>query len=233
MNYPNDVPNPDFTEEPGRRGGRRPHVHGRHHAAAFAAFGMMGPGFGPGQFGGPFGHGGAFGPGGPFGPGGGRGAGRRGHVRTSILALLAEAPLNGYQIMQALAERTAGAWKPSPGTVYPTLAQLEDEGLIEAFDNAGQKAYRLTEAGQQAADAIDEKPWEMLNERLGGFNPQQVKALWTEWGATAGALKEFSRSATPAQLETATKLVADTRRKLYGLLATEDTDDVHNGDDLR
>jgi DNA-binding PadR family transcriptional regulator len=169
----------------------------------------------------------------------GRGAGRRGHVRTSILALLTEAPLNGYQIMQALAERTAGAWKPSPGTVYPTLAQLEDEGLIEAFDNGGQKAYRLTEAGQQAAEGIETKPWEMLNERLGGLNPQLVRALWAEWGATAGALKEFSRNATPAQLESATRFVAETRRKLYGLLAEDAADgpdsagDVHNGDDLR
>ena len=59
-----------------------------------------------------------------------RGRGRRGHVRTSILALLAEQPLNGYQIMQTLAERTDGAWKPSPGAVYPALSQLEDEGLI-------------------------------------------------------------------------------------------------------
>lgn len=220
-------------DEPDR--GRRHDFGGRrgHRAAAFA-LGMVGPGMvGPGQFGGP------FGPGGPFGSGGpGRRAGR-GQVRTSILALLAEAPLNGYQIMQSLAERTAGAWRPSPGTVYPTLSQLEDEGLIEAFDNDGQKAYRLTETGRQAADRIEQKPWDAVNEQLGGCNPHQVGSLWTEYGAMGGALKEFTRGATPGQLETATRLLTATRRKLYGLLAADDAGDppvggdVHNGDDLR
>jgi DNA-binding PadR family transcriptional regulator len=161
----------------------------------------------------------------------GRG-GRRGHVRSAILALLADEPLNGYQIMQSLAERTQGAWKPSPGAVYPALAQLEDEGLIEAFDNEGQKAFRLTDAGREAADQVETKPWEMVNEAMAGWGPDQVKVLWKEFTTLAGALKELSRNGSSAQVEAATKLLAETRRKLYGLLAT-DEDDVHNGDDLR
>ena len=127
----------------GSRGGRRGPGRGREG-------GFPGPG-GPGGFGPGFGHGfgpGGFGPGfgpGGFGPGfGPRGRSRRGHVRQSILALLADQPRNGYQIMQALAERTQGMWRPSPGAVYPALSQLEDEGLIESFDNEGQKAFRLT-----------------------------------------------------------------------------------------
>lgn len=93
----------------------------------------------------------------PFGPGGpfqgarirSRRAGRvrRGDVRLAILALLLQEPLNGYQIIQKVSERTDGAWRPSPGAVYPALSQLEDECLVEAFDNDGQKAFRLTEAG--------------------------------------------------------------------------------------
>lgn len=234
MNNLNDTPDPEQLDGPERRRHHHPRGHHGHQAAAIGMFGMMAPGFGPGP-GGPFGAGGPFGPGGPMHGGRGRGrGGRRGHVRTSILALLAEAPLNGYQIMQQLAERTGGAWKPSPGTVYPTLSQLEDEGLIEAFENDGQKAYRLTEAGRQSADGIEQTPWDLVNERLGGFNPDRMKALWTEFGLTAGALKEFSRAATPDQVDAATKLVAETRRKLYGLLAAAGDDvPTQNPDDLR
>ncbi len=234
MNDPHEAPHPEPFDGPNHPGCRRIHTRRHGRAAAIAMLGMAGPGFGPGQFGGPFGPGGPFRPGGPMHGGHGRGGARRGHVRTSILALLAETQLNGYQIMQTLAERTGGAWKPSPGTVYPTLSQLEDEGLIESFDNNGQKAFQLTDAGRKAAEGIEQKPWDLINEHLGGFNPQLVKALWSQWDATAGALNEFSRTASPAQLQTATKLIADTRRALYGLLAEDaGADAVPNSDDLR
>ena len=172
--------------------------------------------------------------GGPMGAGP-RGRGRRGHVRFSILALLAEEPRNGYQIMQTLGERTNGVWKPSPGAVYPALAQLEDEGLIESFDNEGQKAYRLTEAGQAAAADVQTKPWDMVNDALAGSQPDAVKGLWKEFASLAGAAKELTRNGNAQQLEAATRLVADARRKVYGLLAADDDDagDVHNGEDLR
>jgi DNA-binding PadR family transcriptional regulator len=162
------------------------------------------------------------------------GRGRRGHVRNSILALLTEAPLNGYQIMQTLADRTEGAWKPSPGAVYPALSQLEDEGLIEAFDNSGQKAFRLTEAGNQAAATIETKPWEVVNAAVAGLAPDQFRALWREYEALAGAAKELGRNGNTKQLEDATALLADTRRKFYGLLATGDSgEDLPHPDDLR
>jgi len=226
---------------------------GRHRGRARRRdrFSYDGPGgFGPGMFGpsGAFGPGGAFGPSGPFGPGGpmgpngplgpagpmgprGRGRGRRGHVRTSILALLGEGPLNGYQIMQTLADRTGGAWRPSPGAVYPALNQLEDEGLIEAFDNEGQKAFRLTEAGREAATEVETPPWEVVNEAIADWNPSQIGALWQEYARLAGAAKEFTRNASVAEIESATKVLAEARRKLYALLAS--ADDVPNGDDLR
>src|SRR5580658_9560567 len=121
----------DPAEESGHRGGHR-HRRGG------------GPGLrgGPGGF--PFG---GFGGGGyPSGPpwrGGGRKA-RRGDIRTAALLLLAEEPRNGYQIMQEVEERSEGAWRPSPGSVYPALQQLEDEGLIRSEEVDGRKLFRLT-----------------------------------------------------------------------------------------
>jgi Predicted transcriptional regulators len=145
--------------------------------------------------------------------------------------LLTEGPLNGYQIMQTLADRTSGAWRPSPGAVYPALSQLEDEGLIEAFDNEGQKAFRLTEAGQEEATRVETPPWEVVNEAIADWNPGQVGALWQEYARLAGAAKEFSRNASASQLEAATKVIAEARRKLYALLS--EAEDLPNSDDLR
>jgi DNA-binding PadR family transcriptional regulator len=131
--------------------------------------------------------------------------------------------------MQTLAERTEGAWKPSPGAVYPALAQLEDESLIEAFDNEGQKAYRLTEEGRSAAAEV-EKPWEIVNEAVAGLGNDQLREMWAELPRLGGALKELSRGGSPQQLEQATKLLAATRRSIYALLAA---DEIDNPDDLR
>ena len=96
----------------------------------------------------------------PFGPGYafGRRAGR-GDIRAAILALLAEEPMHGYQIIQELAERTGGVWRPSPGSVYPTLQQLEDEELVrETASESGKRVYELTDAGREQAAAAP-APW--------------------------------------------------------------------------
>lgn len=191
--------------------------------------GDFGPGFGPGGFGPGFG----FGPGGPgfpFGPDRGRGRRRRGDVRQAILALLTEGPLNGYQVIQSLAEKTGGAWKPSPGAVYPSLAQLEDEGLVEQFDNEGQRSFRLTEAGRAAAEGA-ERPWETINAENAPRDPESVGAMWRAFGDLAMATKTVMRSGNAEQIRQAGALLADTRRKLFGILASEA--DLPNGDDLR
>ncbi len=224
--------NNDFTEDGprqsrGQHQGRRPQrgpLGEGHTRGGFGPGFPFGPGFG--------GHG--FGPMGPFGgPMGrrGRGRARRGDVRQAVLALLTVEPLNGYQMIQKLAEHTEGGWKPSPGAIYPALAQLEDEGLIEQFDNEGTKSYRLTDAGQSAAEEITEKPWEAFNADNAPLHPEVIKGMWKEFGGLAMAAQELTRSGSPAQQEQATALLSDTRRKLYGLLAS--ADDVHNGDDLR
>ncbi|MFT3862193.1 PadR family transcriptional regulator [Micropruina sp.] len=190
---------------------------------ARGGFGFGGPGFGPG-FGGP-----GPGFGGPMGRRG-RGRARRGDVRQAVLALLADEPLNGYQMIQRLAEHTEGGWKPSPGAIYPALAQLEDEGLIEQFDNEGTKAYRLTEVGRSAAAEIGQKPWETFNAENAPLHPEAMKALWGEFRGLAMAAQELTRNGSPAQQERAGQLLAETKRKLYGLLAEGE---MHNGDDLR
>src|SRR4051794_3835778 len=81
---------------------------------------------------GPFGRGRRHG--GPRGP---RGRAARGDVRAAVLLLLAEEPMHGYQLMQAIAERSGGRWTPSPGAIYPTLNQLEDEGLVTVTQESG------------------------------------------------------------------------------------------------
>ena len=182
-------------------------------------FGPGGPGFGPGGPG--------FGPGGPgFGPGGrgarGGGRARRGDVRLAVLALLAEKPLNGYQIIQTLDERTSGAWKPSPGAIYPALNQLEDEGLIAPSDADGQKVFVLTEAGQKAASAIETKPWDTVNDQYKPVDAEGVATFWPEFGKLMMAARSLALSGSPKQVKAATELVQETRRKLFAILAEDD-----------
>jgi DNA-binding PadR family transcriptional regulator len=164
-----------------------------------------------------------FGPqwGGPGGPRGGRRSRvRRGDVRSAILDVLDNAgePINGYQVIQQIAERTNDAWKPSPGSVYPTMAQLQDEGLIEDAP-AGRKTVQLTEAGRTHVTE----------------NAEEIAAVWTVFDAdeaddshgdlrlvikqTVGAIVQVATAGTPAQQAKAVEILADTRRKLYGLLA--------------
>src|SRR5271170_5785502 len=133
-----------------RHGGDREHGRGGRGARQ----GPRGE-FGGGPFG--FSHGGGGGP-----RGRGRRA-RRGDIRTAALLLLAEEPRNGYQIMQEVQERSGGMWSPSPGSVYPALAQLEDEGLIRTEEHDGQKLFALTDAGRELVQERGEDrpaPWE-------------------------------------------------------------------------
>src|SRR4029450_11675153 len=92
---------------------------------------------------------------------------RRGDVRAAILAVLAEQPMNGYQIIQEIASRSGGAWKPSPGSIYPTLQQLEDEGLVRVEVDGARRAYTLTDEGRsyvnEHADEVS-APWQAMTE---------------------------------------------------------------------
>jgi DNA-binding PadR family transcriptional regulator len=182
-----------------------------------------------GGFGGEFGRGpGAdFGPGFGFGPrGGGHGPrrGRRGDVRKAILSLLAESPMNGYQVITAIAERSDGAWRPGPGSVYPALAALQDEGLVEPVESQAsggrRKALGLTEAGRaHAAEHQDElgRAWDEVTRPHRGF-----REVRDEVGSLAMALHQVVATGSEAQVEAARAAVADARKAVYRILAEED-----------
>ncbi|MEU5688913.1 PadR family transcriptional regulator [Streptomyces venezuelae] len=175
------------------------------------AFGPFGPGFG--------------GPGGPWGGGrGGRGGGprgraRRGDVRASILALLKARPMHGYEMIQEIAERSGGAWKPSPGSVYPTLQLLEDEGLISSASEGGKKLFSLTDAGREAAEEGPEAPWEEAGRGVDWDALNEIRQ------AGFGLMEAFGqvwKTGSKEQREKALTVINDARKKLYLILADED-----------
>jgi DNA-binding PadR family transcriptional regulator len=143
---------------------------------------------------------------------------RRGDVRAALLALLAEEPRNGYQLMQEIEERSGGAWRPSPGSVYPALAQLEDEGLVRGEASGTGKLFRLTDEGRVAAEAGDAAPWEAASE-----------AVDTDaWGLLGGmkqvglATTQIAQIGTPEQVAAAQEILTSARKALYGILAEDE-----------
>jgi DNA-binding PadR family transcriptional regulator len=164
---------------------------------------------------------------GGFGPGGARrGRGRkarRGDIRTAALLLLVEEPRNGYQIMQEVQERSDGVWRPSPGSVYPALQQLEDEGLIRSSEGGGTgKVFELTDAGRahvQQRDSDAPAPWEQMS----GNVSDQAHELGRTMREVASAFTQVIRNGSEAQIGQAGKVLAATRRDLYRILADGDT----------
>ena len=185
--------------------------------------GRKGPGHWGGGFGGPWG-GGWPGPPGPP-PGWARGpkAGR-GDVRAAILALLQEGPRNGYQIMAEIEERTGGAWRPSPGAVYPALSQLADEGLIAGEESDGRRTYSLTEAGRQYVEQNPEAArgaWESAAQREAWQEAWQLPGLLAEAARLGGGIMQIAHAGTPEQVQEAEQLLRRTRRELYRILGGE------------
>ncbi|GAA4885652.1 PadR family transcriptional regulator [Actinomycetospora straminea] len=234
---------PEHRGHGGHHGGHGGgHGHGPRRHGGFAREGLFGHGGPRGGFrrgggrGGPFGRPGGpggfgfggFGGPGPFGPGGHGGGPRGGHrgrrargdVRTAVLALLAEEPMHGYQIIQEIGERSGGSWRPSPGSVYPTVAQLADEGLVRTEKAEGRSVIHLTDAGRAHVDE----------------HREELDAVWSTAAAEDGfgALREAGRGLFGAvaqvaqvgrdeQVAEAVRLLDDTRRRLYLLLAGEGT----------
>lgn len=170
----------------------------------------------------------------PFGGPGrhrrGFGRARRGDVRLALLRLLAEEPRNGYQLMQAIEERSEGFWRPSPGSVYPTLAQLEDEGLIRSAQSEGARRFELTDAGREHLDgrADEPAPWEPAAEDAD--NPLSELAPLVI--AIGKATFQVASVGDQAQRDRARALLADTRRALYRILA-EDPDEAAEDQERR
>jgi DNA-binding PadR family transcriptional regulator len=144
-------------------------------------------------------------------------------VRAGILALLAEQPRNGYQIMQELEKRSQGMWRPSPGSVYPALQQLEDEGLVRAQESNGGRVFMLTEQGQAYVKEHPEEvtaPWESMSSAAG----EEALDLMNIMRSMGSAAMQISMGGTPAQAAEARKVLAEARRALYRILA-EDEDE--------
>ncbi len=146
-----------------------------------------------------------------------RAAVRRGDVRSAILALLAESPMHGYQIMQELNERSGGAWRPSAGSVYPTLQLLEDEGLIRGEDRDGRRVFALTDVGKTAAAKAQEAgaPWELdRNEAGAGLDGLVMQVV--------RAAMQVRHVGTLAAMSEARRILVQTRKDLYRLLADDE-----------
>lgn len=142
----------------------------------------------------------------------------RGEVRSAVLTLLAERPMHGYQIIREIEERSSGSWKPSAGSVYPTLQLLADEGLIRAEESNGRKIYSLTEAGrEEVAGAGTSTPWESSGPAAGsGF-----AALPKAGIELAQAASQVGRTGTPEQVKQAVSVLDEARRRLYSILAQD------------
>jgi DNA-binding PadR family transcriptional regulator len=189
--------------------------------------------FGPGHQGPPPWVAGLFGMGGRGDSGRGPRV-RRGDVRSAILDVLRTSAesgeqLNGYQVIQQIGERSGGAWKPSPGSVYPTIQLLHDEGLLETDDEMGRKSLRLTGQGATyVTEHADElaavwRPFDRTDRAAGDYAD-----LKPEIGQVMGAVWQIVTQGSEAQRQAAVDVLVDTRRRLYGILA--DGQDAETGD---
>jgi DNA-binding PadR family transcriptional regulator len=143
----------------------------------------------------------------------------RGDVRAAILAVLADRPMHGYQIIYEIEERSGGTWKPSPGSVYPTLQLLADEGLITAEEAGGKKTYSLTEAGRAEAAASEDRstPWEAAGRK----DAARATVLPKAGAKLAQAAAQVATSGSPEQVQQAVEVLDEARRKLYSILAQD------------
>jgi DNA-binding PadR family transcriptional regulator len=142
---------------------------------------------------------------------------RRGAIRAGILAVLVDRPMHGYEVMTELAERSGGVWRPSPGSVYPTLQQLEDEDLVRSDDVDGKRVFRLTDAGTAEAERLtaDGAPWASIDEGIG----KHQRGLRGSVGQLAAAVMQVQATGTEAQAEAAQAILDDARKQVYRLLA--------------
>ena len=144
---------------------------------------------------------------------------RRGDIRAAILALLAERPMHGYEMIKELEERTQGAWVPSAGSIYPTLQLLEDEGLITGTEAEGKRRFALTDAGAETnAERQGDAPWDQVRT---GTDPELIR-LKRALGNLNRAAAQALAAGDDEQRKRVRELLDETRRKVYGVLA-EDT----------
>ncbi len=145
---------------------------------------------------------------------------RRGNVRPAILTVLREQPMHGYQVITELETRTGGRWRPSAGSIYPTLQLLEDEGLVTSEIVDGRRTYSLTEAGRTAAEETDlaREGWPQVEAPGQAADPRRLAR------DLIGAAIQVERTGSAQANVAAREILLDTRRKLYALLAADDGD---------
>ena len=147
----------------------------------------------------------------------------RGDIRRAILSALQDGPAHGYAVMRRLEEMSGGLWRPSPGSVYPTLSQLEDEGLIRSEEHDGRKVFALTDAGREHVAARPEgarAPWETLAEGVSS----DVHELFGLMRQVGMAGFQLAHTASESQIAEAKKVLNETRRAIYKILGEGDDD---------
>jgi DNA-binding PadR family transcriptional regulator len=176
-----------FDGRPGRRGGRHGVGHGHGHEHQDGETSMRG------------------------------GRGRRGDVRLAVLALLNERPMHGYEMMQELADRTQGLWRPSPGSLYPALQLLEDQGLVRSETAEGRRQFTLSDEGRAelAKNPRAAAPWEAM---VRGADQGDV-ALRVAMRHVVIAVRQVAEAGTADQKARAERLIVELRRQMYLLLA--------------
>ncbi|NTW29291.1 MAG: PadR family transcriptional regulator [Coriobacteriia bacterium] len=153
-----------------------------------------------------------------LGPLGGNPRARRGDVQTAILGLIAEKPMHGYQILQELAERSGGVWKPSPGSVYPTLQLLEDQGLLTSEQAGGKRVFSLTDEGRaKVAEQSGEAPWDEFASEIERLSPSR-EAITGLMVATSQVL----HAGSPEQVRKMVEVLGETRKSIYRILAEDE-----------
>jgi len=153
--------------------------------------------------------------------GGGRRRMRRGDIRSAVLLALGDGPANGYEVMQRLAERSGGIWRPSPGSVYPTLQMLEDEGLIRSVTIETRRTFELTDEGREAAAATQAErsgrlPWER-----DGDSDDRLRSLRLAIGQTHMAAKQVAHAGSPEQIDRSIAVIQRARKELYQILGED------------
>jgi DNA-binding PadR family transcriptional regulator len=180
----------------------RDHEHGHEHLHDhfFAGHAMRGPGMRWG--------------GGRGGWGGGRRM-RRGAIRGAILTALKDEPAHGYEVMRRLEEMSGGLWRPSPGSVYPHLQMLEDEGLVQSSEVEGSRTYTLTDTGRAEAEKIS-LPWQATGEA-----DDKIRSLRLAVGQMASAAKQLAGAGESSQIERGIAVIQKARKELYQILAED------------
>jgi DNA-binding PadR family transcriptional regulator len=142
---------------------------------------------------------------------------RRGDIRLLLLGALLDGPAHGYELMSRLETRSNGAWRPSPGSVYPTLQLLEEQGLVTGHDESGKRVFELTDPGRTEAEAVRARQ----DAAAGPEGPAAGPSLRAAVEQLALAARQVSVAGDPAQVDAASAIVKDARQRLYRLLAED------------